>query len=188
MSKIGITELKESENRLTFKLKGVSVPFANAIRRYTMGQLPVYAIDKVTIYENSSAFFDEYIANRIGQIPISTPDKINDEVMFSLNAEGPALVLSSSLESSSPKVSVANKHLPVIELGNKQVLRLEGVARKGKGRDHAKFQAGIVSYSYEDVGEYQFFVESFGQIPPKDMLKRALNVLIERCKEIEKEL
>ncbi len=188
MSKIGITEIKEKGDRLTFKLKGVTVPFANALRRYAMGQLATYAIDKVTFYENNSAFFDEYLANRIGLIPITTPDKLEEEVMFSLNAEGPLLVLSSSLESSNPKVSVANKHLPIVELGNKQVLRLECVAKKGKGRDHAKFQPGILSYSYDEPGEYQFMVESCGQISPKDMVKRTLGALIERCKEIEKEL
>lgn len=188
MSRISISEIKEKDNYLTFKLRGVPVPFANAIRRYAMGQLPVYAIDKVTFYENSSAFFDEYLANRIGLIPITTPDKLEDEVLFSLNAEGPLVIFSSSLESSNAKVNIANKHLPIVELGNKQVLRLEGVAKKGKGRDHAKYQAGILSYSYDEPGEYQFIVESFGQIPPKDMVKRTLNALIERCKEIEKEL
>jgi len=188
MSKISVTEWKEDGNKLTFKLKGVSVPVANAIRRYAMGQLPVYAIDKVTFYENNSAFFDEYLANRIGMIPITTPDKVEEEVLFSLNAEGPLLVLSSSLESSNSKVTIANKNLPVVELGNKQVVRLEGVAKKGKGRDHAKFQAGLVSYGFEEPGVYDFIVESFGQMPPKDIVKRTLNLLIERCKEIEKEL
>ncbi|MCX8205769.1 MAG: DNA-directed RNA polymerase subunit D [Candidatus Micrarchaeota archaeon] len=188
MSRISITGVEEEGNQMSFKLKGVPVPFANALRRVAIGQLPVYAIDEVTVYENNTAFFDEFIANRIGLIPITTPDKFDEEVMFSLNVEGPMLVTSASLESSSPKVDCANKKIPIIELGNKQVLRLEGTARKGIGRRHAKFQAGIASYSYDEEGEYEFVVESFGQMSPRDIVKRSLSLLIEKCKEIEKEL
>ncbi len=188
MAKISITNVEEKGNRMSFKLKGVSVPFANAIRRTAMGQLPVYAIDKITVYENNSAFFDEYIANRVGLIPISTPDKFEDEVLFSLNVEGPLTVLSSSLESNNPKVGVANGNIPLVELGSKQVLRIEGIAKKGMGRMHAKFQAGIVSYSYEEEGEYDFIVESFGQMSPREIIKRSLNELVSKTKKIAKEI
>lgn len=183
-----ISEVKEEGNTLSFKLKGVSIPFANALRRYIMGQVEAYAIDKITVYENSSSFFDEYIANRIGLIPISTPDRFDDEVLFSLNAEGPMVIMSGMLESSNPKVSVANKNIPIIELANKQVIRLEGIARKGRGREHAKFQVAVASYGYDNEGEYEFFVESFGQMSTKNVIKRALRELIDRCKQIEKEV
>jgi DNA-directed RNA polymerase subunit D len=153
-----------------------------------MNRVPVYAIDEIIVYENTSAFFDEYIANRIGMIPIITPDKIDEEVMFSLNAEGPTVIMSGSLEPSNPKVHVANKNIPIIELANKQVLRIEGIARKKTGRQHAKFQGGIASYEYAEEGEYAFIVESFGQMSTKELIKRGLHELINKCKEFEKSI
>ena len=183
-----ITHVKEENGKLTFKLKGVPVCYANALRRFAMGQVKTYAIDKITVYENTSAFFDEYIANRIGLIPINTPERLDEEVLFSLNAEGPVVIKSGMLESSNPKVTVANKNIPIIELANKQVLRLEGVARKGVGREHAKFQPANVAYSYDEEGEYEFVVEPFGQMDAKTVINRALKELIERCKQISKEV
>jgi len=188
MSKPKMTGMKEEGGTLTFRLKGVSPSFANALRRTVLGQVPTYAIDKVTVYENTSAFFDDYIANRIGHVPIATPDKVDDEVLFTLNAEGPVMVTSGMLESSNPKIVCANKNIPIVELGAKQVVRLEGTARKGIGRTHAKFQPALASYSYDEEGEYEFMIESFGQMKAKDVAKRALNVLISECKEMQKQV
>ncbi|MGB9635503.1 MAG: DNA-directed RNA polymerase subunit D, partial [Candidatus Micrarchaeia archaeon] len=180
MSKVKISDWKEDGNRVTFKLKGVPVTFANALRRSIMNRVPVYAIDEITVYENTSAFFDEYIANRVGMIPIVTPDKFDEEVMFSVNAEGPTVIMSGSLEPSNPKVHVATKEIPIIELANKQTLRIEGVARKKTGKVHAKFQGGIASYEYTEEGEYTFIVESFGQMDASELIKRSLRELINK--------
>jgi len=185
---VKIKELKDEGMVISFKAKNLPIPFANAIRRSCLVWVPTYAIDEVVMYENNSAFFDEYIANRIGLIPITTPKTYDEEVMFTLNVEGPMTVFSEKLESNHPKVRVANTKIPLIELGPKQVLRLEGIARKGTGRRHAKFQPGFIRYGYEKEDEVEFYVESFGQMKAKDILQRALEGLISRCKEVEKAL
>ncbi len=188
MSKITVSNVKEKGGELSLTITLPFISYANAIRRFGLGQIPTYAIDKVIVYENSSAFFDEFIANRMGLIPITSPEKETAEVMFTLNAEGPMVIPSSMLESSNPNVTIANGKIPLAELESKQIIRLEGIAVKGMGRTHAKFQPGIVAYEYENEGEYNFKVESFGQMSNNEIVKRTIKTLIEKCKELEKQI
>ena len=176
---------------LSFTLKEASTSFANAVRRVSMGQVPVLAIDSITMYENNSAFFDEYIANRIGLIPIKTPEGYvaTDEVMFKLSAEGPGVVYSRDLTTSERGVSCVSKKIPVIELVEGQVLRLEGRARLGRGRDHGKFQACLASYGYDDKSKaFNFTVESFGHMPAVDVMLRTAEILQNKCDEFLKQV
>jgi DNA-directed RNA polymerase subunit D len=55
-----------------FTLSGASPAFANGFRRAMIGEVPTLAIEDVRIYDNTSAFFDEMLAHRLGLIPIKT--------------------------------------------------------------------------------------------------------------------
>ncbi|MEM3075717.1 MAG: hypothetical protein QW590_02750, partial [Candidatus Bilamarchaeaceae archaeon] len=83
---MNISLIKKHENRIEFSVKDISPYFANLIRRYAMARVPVLAIDKIIVYENTSAFWDEYIAHRIGLMPVVTPEKLpkNTEISFYL--------------------------------------------------------------------------------------------------------
>lgn len=184
--------LHSKGNEMDFVLKDATVAFANAIRRIGMSQVPVFAIDGVTFYENNSSIFDEYIANRLGLLPLSSDGahKAGEEVLFSLESEGPRIVYSKELKSSTPKVKCVYDNIPVIRLGENKGIRLEAKARMGNGTEHAKFQAGIISYGYEtnDKKNFRFRVESFGQVSPKTMLLKAAEKLEEKCGELDSQL
>jgi len=193
MSNIKIEDFKSTDGDLkaTFVLKNSTTALANALRRTAMSQIPVFAIDLLTVYENSSAFFDEYIANRIGLVPISTPDGFTaeDEVIFTLSASGPGTVYSKELKSTTRGVSCANKEIPLTELREKQKLRLEGKARLGTGKEHAKFQAALVSYSHDAKNkEFKFFVESFGQLSAPEIVLKAAQILESKSEEFLSQL
>ena len=181
-----------TEEELEFTLSDTTVAFANALRRVAMSHIPVFGIDTVTFYENESALFDEYIANRIGLVPITTPEGYTDKdvVLFSLDKEGPGMVYSESLKSSDDKVGVANTDIPIIKLGEGQHLRLEAKARLGTGREHAKFQAGLVTYEMDpsEKGTFHFRIESFGQLSAKEMLAGAVRVLGAKLEELDEKL
>jgi len=180
---------KEKGNKLEFRLKGSSVPFSNLLRRYLIGQVPTFAIDSVTFYENSSPMFDEYIAHRLGQVPIiSDSSHAKDEVAFTLEADGPGTVYSKSLKSTDPKIKAALEDLPLLKLLEGQNIRLEAKARMGIGRQHAKFQPGIISYELLSPAEFRFKVESFMQMDPRTLLSKTADRIIERCEELEKKL
>jgi len=177
---------KKHGNRIEFVASDVAYPFANMIRRYSMSRVPVLAVDTVTFYDNTSAFWDEYIAHRIGLIPVITPDKIPEsaEVVFTLDAQGPKTVYASDMTSSDKEISFAKGNIAVVTLGSEQRLRLEGKAIVGIGRKHAKFQAGLVSYGEEKNG-MRFMVESFYQMEPYEVLSRGCDVIESDIETIE---
>ncbi|RME80191.1 MAG: DNA-directed RNA polymerase subunit D [Methanobacteriota archaeon] len=181
--------IEKEPSHIVFSLK-CTPRFANTIRRYSMARVPTLAIDKVMIYENRTAFFDEYIANRIGQIPITMPNENikAEEVGFYLDAVGPATVYSDDLASNNEKVKVAIEKIPLVKLAEGQSLRLEGYVKLGIGREHSKFQTAIASYKLEDDGSYTIRVETIGQVDAKTVLQRALKHIIADLKELNKSL
>ncbi len=183
-----IEALEENAKTLTFRLKGAGSGYANALRRAVMTDVPTFAIDTVTFYENTSAMFDEYIAHRVGLVPIVTPSKgytAEDEILFSLEVAGPATVYSKDLESRDKEVKVALSGIPLIKLGKEQSLHIEGKARMGMGLNHAKFQPGLATYE-ETNGSYNFSIETFGQMPPREMVNKACEAIKEQVKEVQK--
>ncbi|MCL5675140.1 MAG: DNA-directed RNA polymerase subunit D [Candidatus Marsarchaeota archaeon] len=185
------TVLEDTPLTYRFKISDTSYNFANALRRVAISSVGCLAIDKVTFYENTSSIFDEYIAHRIGLVPILTPSNYDekDEVIFSLSAEGPVTVYSKDLKSADKSAKVANENIPIMKLAEGQSLRLEGKAILGVGSKSSKFQPGIISYkSMDNESEFEFFVESYGQMPAHEIIKRALNIISSSVKEVHKEL
>ncbi|MGC8652044.1 MAG: DNA-directed RNA polymerase subunit D [Candidatus Micrarchaeia archaeon] len=184
-----IEVLEANDKAIRFRLSDASNAYANALRRTVINDVKTFAVDVVTFYENTSAMFDEYIAHRIGLVPILTPSgkySESDEVLFTLDAIGPKTVYSSELETQDKHIKVANGNIPIIKLYNDQKLRLEAKAVLGSGYKHAKFQPGFVTFSEAGDGAFEFYIETFGQMPPKEILERALDALREELGEVEK--
>jgi len=180
----------EKGNRIEFLLKGGSASFANVIRRFGMGQVPVFAIDSVTFYENGSSMFDEYIAHRIGQVPLvsDSASKAKDEILFTLDAQGPSTVYTKELKSADSKIRSALDNIPLLRLLEGQNLRLEAKARKGIGRAHAKWQPGLISYEILEGKDFRFKAETFLQLEPREFLSAAADAVIARCDELDEKL
>ncbi|KAG9044970.1 45 kDa subunit of RNA polymerase II [Tulasnella sp. UAMH 9824] len=66
--KVRIRELKR--DGVDFVLTGVDLAFANSVRRVMMADLPTVAIDLVEVESNTTALADEFIAHRLGLIPL----------------------------------------------------------------------------------------------------------------------
>lgn len=124
---------KKHGNRIEFIAKPLEASFANMLRRYSMSRVPVLAIDEVVFYDNSSAFWDEYIGHRLGLIPLTTPDNTpaSAEVLFSLDAEGPKTVYASDMVSADKDIAVTKGNIVVVTLGPNQHLRFEAKAVLG---------------------------------------------------------
>jgi DNA-directed RNA polymerase subunit D len=142
-----------------FTLTGASPAFANAFRRAMIGEVPTLAIEEVRIYDNTSAFFDEMLAHRLGLIPIktdlstySTKEKCSCGgagcpgcmVTFTLSVEGPKTVLSSDLIPQDPNATAVYDNIPIVKLTKGQKLVIEAHAILNTGREHAKWQPTLV--------------------------------------------
>jgi DNA-directed RNA polymerase subunit D len=180
---------KKHANRIVLLAKDMSSTLSNVIRRYGMSRVPIIAIDGVVFYDNTSAFWDEYIAHRLGLMPLVTPEHIpkETEVTFSLDAEGPKVVYSSDLVSTDEGIKVAQGKIPIITLGQNQHVRFECKAIVGTALTHAKFQAGLISYGIESDG-LRITVESFFQMEPSDLISRTCDILLNDLEKIEEAL
>ncbi|MFH0817193.1 MAG: DNA-directed RNA polymerase subunit D [Candidatus Micrarchaeota archaeon] len=185
--KIEITKCSDKE--MDFRLTEATVAFANAVRRISMSEIPTFAIDSVTFYENTSAFFDEYLANRISLVPLTTDPKYTekDEISFMLEAQGPATVYSESLKTTDKKIDVAVEKIPLLRLTDGQAIRLEAKAKLDTAKIHAKHQACLIAYQYKDDKKdtFDFHMESFGQLTPKQIITKTLALLEAKCDELE---
>ena len=182
--------IENTPTSIRFKLSGANFSTANAIRRTAISRVPTFAIDSVTFYENSSAMFDEYIAHRIGLIPLATPKGYDekDEILFTLSAEGPTTVYSSDLKANDKEVKAVNGKIPIMKLALGQTIRLDGKAVMRDANTSPKFQPGLVTYKALSDKEFDFYIETFGQMSPAEILARALSIISDNVKEIHKEL
>jgi len=186
---MNLTMVLEKENKMEFLLRGAATPFANLVRRFGMGQVPTFAIDKVTFYENGSAMFDEYVAHRLGQVPLRMDSsRATDEVVFTLDAQGPSTVLSRELKGTDSKIRASLDDLPLLKLLEGQNIRLEAKARRGIGREHSKFQPGIIAYEMLEPNEFRFKVESFMQMEPREFLVKSADAILAKCDELESKI
>ncbi|KAL1942696.1 hypothetical protein VTO73DRAFT_4936 [Trametes versicolor] len=65
---VRIRDLKK--NSVNFVLQNVDLAFANSFRRVMMADIPTVAIDMVEIETNTTVLPDEFIAHRLGMIPL----------------------------------------------------------------------------------------------------------------------
>jgi len=117
---------------------------ANAIRR-TVEEIPTLAIEEVEILKNDSALYDEFLAQRMGLIPLKTEKKFGAKTSLDLKLEktGPCTVFSGDFEGSA-KIVYENIPLTILEKGQK--IELAGTAKLGTGMEHAKHIPGLVYY------------------------------------------
>lgn len=174
---IKVKVLSKKGKPLEALIQGTDVVMMNTMRRLILEEVPTMAIETVEFYDNSSAMFDEYLAHRLGLIPLTTnlkTYKLPEEccggecakcsVMLTLDVKGPGPVLSGDFKSKDPKVKPAVKDIPIIKLAKNQSLRLEAKAVLGKGKKHAKWQAASVGYRYVYEIEADKSLEKPGEI------------------------
>ncbi|VAI93339.1 unnamed protein product [Triticum turgidum subsp. durum] len=162
--RVRIRELRDEYAK--FELRDTDASVANALRRVMIAEVPTVAIDLVEIESNSSVLTDEFIAHRLGLIPLTSSaamamrlsrdcDACDGDgsceycsVEFHLAARatdsGQTLeVTAMDLRSTDPKVCPVDQR-------RGQELRLRAIARKGIGKDHAKWSpAATVTFMYE---------------------------------------
>jgi DNA-directed RNA polymerase subunit D len=152
--------VERGEKEVKFRLSGVKVSFANALRRAMIAEVPKLAIDVVNIHENTSLLYDEQLALRLALIPLKTDlsaYSADDQVSLTLKAESPeragyTMVYSKELISSDPEVEAAFENIPIVklisterEIGGirtvaRQRISFEAIAKLGRGKEHTKWQ------------------------------------------------
>ncbi len=140
--------------------------------------------DKDKAYESKTPLFDEVLAHRLAMLPIPTDlesfnfreecscrksqEDIDDDlplteygcpnctITYAVNKKGPCIVYSGDLEPiGSNEFRIKPDLIPLVELNEGQALLVYANAILGRGKDHAKWQAGYaVGYKYYPVIDY----------------------------------
>ena len=69
---------------MNFTLSSTDTSMANAIRRIIIAEVPTLAIDLVEYQDNTSVLVDEYIAHRLGMIPMCYVREEEEDMEVSL--------------------------------------------------------------------------------------------------------
>jgi len=154
-------------DEMEFVLSEANPAFANALRRAMLREVPIMAIDEVEFVANDSVMYDEILSHNLGLVPLRTPDgylmpdecKCKEDrcsrcsVSLSLKREGPVTVTSGDLKSSDKKVVPVGASIMLVKLDKEQKLEFTAIARLGLGKEHSKWQPGVISYKYMPIFE-----------------------------------
>ena len=188
--------ISQNDEKVSVKLKGVPLQYANALRRLCLNGVPIYAIDTVDVLENSSILADEGIAHRLGLIPIKTElsavqqNNESDKIMFTLDSgeiNETRTVLSGELKSQDDIIKPISDNIPIITLAPGQRLKIEAYARLGRGTEHAKWNSSNVSTLTESEkdDERVLTVETTGALEPQHIILSSVEELSRRLNEFK---
>ena len=188
--------INENEQKISLKIKGVPLQYANALRRICLNGVPIFAIESVDILENSSVLADEGIAHRLGLIPLTTDIESikqgneTDRIMLTLDSgisEETQNVLSGDLKSQDNNVVPISENIPIVTLAPNQSLKIEAYARLGRGTEHAKWNSSNIATltETENGNERILTVETTGALKPKHIVLAGIEELSNRLTEFK---
>jgi DNA-directed RNA polymerase subunit D len=168
---VKIQVLEKNDISMRLLIEGTNASLMNTLRRIILSEVPTMAVDDVVILENSSALQDEFLAHRIGLMPLKTdldtynlPENCECKSEFGCNLCRVSLVLdieaedhtiivySGDFKSENPAVIPVSNKIPLVKLAPEQKIRLEAYARLGKGKDHARWQSvSMCAYKYKPI-------------------------------------
>jgi len=160
-AKIQIEKLEKFE--MTFSLTGTDISVANALRRVMISEVPTIAIDLVEIQVNSTVLNDEFIAHRLGLLPLNSVSV--SEMEYSRDCQCATGCSKCTLKyildvtcKTDQGMSVTSNDLKpidhnvypvineqdgaqnlIVKLRKGQSLKLIAIAKKGVGMEHAKW-------------------------------------------------
>ncbi len=198
--------INKDDHKISVKLKGVPIQYANALRRVCLNGVPIFAIDTVDIIENSSVLPDEGLAHRLGLIPIKTdltrfnePSKCdcqsesgcsNCRVMLVLDSgdsDVTRTILSNELSSEDDSIKPTSDKISIVQLTQGQRIKVECYARLGRGTEHAKWNSANISTltDTDKKDESVLTVESTGALSPEQIILAGVDEVSNRLGEFK---
>ncbi|KAI8581787.1 hypothetical protein K450DRAFT_231180 [Umbelopsis ramanniana AG] len=169
---ITIRELQK--DKISFILSDTDLSVANSLRRVMIAEVPTIAIDMVEIETNTTVLADEFIAHRLGMIPIESTDverikytrdctcsqycsECSVELTLHVKCTDDRTrdVTSRELISSNPQFQpvLTDKNdsgILIVKLRKGHELSIKCIAKKGVAKEHAKWSpVSGVAFEYD---------------------------------------
>jgi len=199
---LSLEVINQNENKISVRLKGIPIQYANALRRICLNGVPIFAIDTIEVLENTSIMPDEAIAHRLGLIPLKTDskditiseeeiDESNSRVMLTLDSEENDVedksvtrtVFSNEMKDIQESgVRPISDKIPIVTLAPGQKIKFQAYARLGRGTEHAKWNSANTSVLTEtkNKDEHILTVESTGSLDAKKIVLIGMDELSTR--------
>ncbi|CAG8486312.1 25893_t:CDS:2 [Dentiscutata erythropus] len=171
-------ELKIQEltaEKVKFILTNVGLSMANALRRIMLSEIATIAIDMVEFELNTSVLADEFIAHRLGLIPLDSTEAEKIKYSRECNCNGACKecsvelnmhvkcteeditkdVTSRDLVSSDPRFTPIQEGpkdpgILIAKLRKGQEIKVKCIAKKGVAKEHAKWSpCAAVAFEYD---------------------------------------
>jgi DNA-directed RNA polymerase II subunit RPB3 len=172
-------QLQATAQNVNFNLRNVDLAFANSLRRVILAEVPTIAIDLVEVERNTSVLPDEFIAHRLGLIPLSSKDA--EQLLYSRDCDcegycdNCAVTLSLSarctgheimkvysrdllVKSTAPNDRIGKPVITdadglgpvIVKLRRDQEIKMKCIAKKGIAKEHAKWApTAAVGFEYD---------------------------------------
>lgn len=178
--------IDEKKNELKILLSNADFETANSIRRACSNLVLTMAIEDVEIKENNSALYDEFLAHRLGLIPLSTDLKTYNKKSdckckgvgcarcvceFVLEKKGPCIVYAKDLISSDNKIVPIYPETPIVKLFENQEVKLIAKAMLNNGDYHIKHSPGNIYYKFKPEIKLLSKNKSLDDVCPKKIFK-----------------
>jgi len=165
-SGIELKIVSRTKGALEFDLINVHSSIANALRRILIAEVPTIAIHSLSVRENDTIFPDEYLAHRLGLIPVGVDPEALDYVCGEHNHEN-VLKFKLSVKNDTPGTILlysdqitwipmrGQEHISVdikpgvliCKMAAGNTIDIEMTAEKGIGQIHAKWSpVSLCSY------------------------------------------
>ncbi|RKP04032.1 LOW QUALITY PROTEIN: hypothetical protein CXG81DRAFT_29103 [Caulochytrium protostelioides] len=166
--------ITDAEKSISFTLAKTDLAIANSLRRAMIAEVPTIAIDLVEFTANSTVLSDEFIAHRLGLVPLAS--KKASKLIYTRDCgceaycELCSVILTLSVKCTEERtMAVTTRHLVsqdqsvyplfaddkdqgilLVKLREGQELSLRCVAKKGVAKEHAKWSpTTAVAFEYD---------------------------------------
>ncbi|ORX51656.1 RNA polymerase Rpb3/Rpb11 dimerization domain-containing protein [Hesseltinella vesiculosa] len=169
---VNIREL--TKDSINFVLSDTDLSVANAIRRVMIAEVATVAIDMVEIEINTTVLADEFLAHRLGMVPIDSREvghlrytrdctcsqyckdcSVELTLHVKCTDDRTREVTSRDLQTSNPEFSPVTQDkndtgILLVKLRKGHEIKLKCIAKKGVAKEHAKWSpVSGVSFEYD---------------------------------------
>lgn len=159
--KIQTKVLELTDKSLVFEISNIDETAAKSLKAIMTSRIPTVAIDRVTIFKNTSLVSNERLAQILGLIPLDiSPDVVQEPYKFILNVENSSqdiIVITSAdlVCETDSEAKPLYDDIVLARLTPKQAISLECTTRISTGEEHGKFSP-VSPASYRQTGENKF--------------------------------
>lgn len=177
-----VTDISINKSDVTFELQTKDYQLANILCGTLMSSIPTIAIDNIIVYSNTSTYYDEYLAHRLGLIPFrfSYTEETLETTELELNVHatgGKVLNVTSKYLKSNTSVVPVDDDILIGKLYPGQSLHFKAYVKYGTGEENAKWSpVTVVTFKRKGDG-YHFQMETHGMMEPEQLIQKALDIV-----------